>query len=74
MSFGEEADTENKQQLGDYDASLDSQRVFHKTIPSGIPGFDEALGEGLVEGNIYLIVSDSGEYSKQISIKYYTIE
>jgi len=51
MSFGEDADTENKQQLANVDSGLDSQEIFHKTVPSGIPGFDEALGEGLVEGN-----------------------
>jgi len=85
MSFGEE-DTENKQQLASVDSSLESKGI-HKTVQSGIPGFDEALGEGLVEGNIYLIVSDSGEYSKQIShqilfnriiskskVSYYTFE
>lgn len=67
MSFGEDADTENKQQFADYSATLESQGVVHKTVPSGIPGFDEALGQGLVEGNIYLLVSDSGEHSKQMS-------
>jgi len=67
MSFGEDADTENKQHLANVDVGLDAQEVFHKTVPSGIPGFDDALGEGLVEGNIYLIVSDSGEHSKQFS-------
>jgi len=85
MSFGE--DTENKQQLANVDSSLQSEGSIHKTVQSGIPGFDEALGEGLVEGNIYLIVSDSGEHSKQIShqilfnriiskskVSYYTFE
>ena len=85
MSFGE--DTENKQQLANVDSSLESKESIHKTVQSGIPGFDEALGEGLVEGNIYLIVSDSGEHSKQIShqilfnriiskskVSYYTFE
>jgi len=67
MSFGEDADTENKQQLSNFDEGIQAQGTLHKTVPSGIPGFDEALGEGLVEGNIYLIVSDSGEHSKQIS-------
>ena len=67
MSFGEDPDTENKQHLANYDVALESQEIVHKTVPSGIPGFDEALGQGLVEGNIYLIVSDSGEHSKQLS-------
>jgi len=87
MSFGEDEDTVKKQQLAGFDASLASERVVHKTVPSGIPGFDEALGKGLVEGNIYLIISDSGEYSKQIThqifynriiskshVSYYTFE
>ena len=85
MSFGED-EVENKQQLASVDSSLESKGI-HKTVQSGIPGFDEALGEGLVEGNIYLIVSDSGEHSKQIShqilfnriiskskVSYYTFE
>ena len=40
MSFGE--DTENKQQLANVAARLESQGVVHKTVPSGISGFDEA--------------------------------
>ena len=87
MSFGEDAESEKKQQLASVSTSLESQGVVHKTVPSGIPGFDEALGQGLVEGNIYLIVSDSGEHSKQIGhqilynriisksrVSYYTFE
>ena len=67
MSFGEDSEKENKQYLANFDAGLESQGIVHKTVPSGISGFDEALGEGLVEGNIYLLISDSGEHSKQIS-------
>jgi len=54
MSFGED-EAENKQQLANVDSSQENKGVY-KTVQSGIPGFDEALGQGLVEGNIYLIV------------------
>ena len=62
--FGDE--TENKQQLVETNSTIQTQSVAHKTVPTGIAGFDEALGEGLLEGNIYLLFSDSGEHTKQI--------
>jgi len=56
-------------------------------IPSGIPGFDESLGQGLPAGNLYLVSGTLGSSSVQLvqeilyntliakgKVTYYTVE
>jgi len=59
----------------------------HQTISSGIPGFDESLGQGLSTGNIYLLTGTVGagieQFAQQVlyttlitksKITYYNLE
>ena len=54
----------SKQSDTDVSSELEAKTNFRElqvfTIRSGIPGFDEALGQGLPTGNIYLVSGVSG--------------
>ena len=81
--FGESKDVGPQGRMED--AILTQQK--EAVIPTGIPGFDEALGQGLPTGNLYLVSGQIGSSSYQFvqqilyntliskgKVAYYTVE
>ncbi len=69
--FGESKDIGAQGRMED--AILTQQKTA--VIPTGIPGFDEALGNGLPTGNLYLVSGQIGSSSYQFvqQILYHTL-
>jgi len=81
--FGESKDVGQQGRMED--AVLTQQKAA--VIPTGIPGFDEVLGQGLPTGNLYLVSGQIGSSSYQFvqqilyntliskgKVAYYTVE